>query len=301
MRLEREPFFGGRAKVAGFDRASSPETGARWTGPSCLGLRPGRGGRRQPPAAGRPRSSRLNRERLGSMRSSTAPPRDGLTRDADWGRWVGWVSVLGLLPLACGPEEGNGVPMMEVRTIQVPFQGIRVSDGLVVEVRLSPEDRGRAEVRSDANLVSSIETEVDDGVLEISADNIEPTVESGVEVTMDVLVSLSGADDDTVLRVSEFGLPSQDLFINLSEEAEADLSGACGRLTAIVTGSSVLRASGLSCEAAEFDILDGGRVESQVNGPVALRASGGDSRIVLTGNPNLVEQRVSDDVTVVVD
>ena len=65
-----------------------------------------------------------------------------------------------LLCVGCAATEGNGVSATETRTIGEPFEDVRVSDSLVVQLTLSPDDNGAIEVESDENLVPMIITEI---------------------------------------------------------------------------------------------------------------------------------------------
>jgi hypothetical protein len=216
------------------------------------------------------------------------------------------VAALFALPLialgaGCAPTRGNGEPAVQRRTFDAAFDGVRVSDGLVVELSPSPDDNGAVWVESDSNLVPLIHSEVRDGVLEIFSDDIEPTVPTAVRVTLKTLASASGADEGTTILATGIDRRGEgaQLTLNLSEGAAADLSGGCDRLVAIVTGASTLRASDLECLDAQLDVMERSLVEARVTGEVVLRAAS-ESTVRLTGRP-AVDETVSDDVTVEVE
>lgn len=208
--------------------------------------------------------------------------------------------LLVVLLLGCDPTGGDGVSFTESRTVSDAFDGVRVSDGLSVEVVLSPDNTGAIDVTSDENLVPIIETEVIDGVLEVSADNIAPTVPTRVVVTMPTIASVSVADEGGVLTVDGVARsgdgPAGELAINVSEGSAVELAGRCRHLRAIVTGPSALRASGLECQTARIEMLEDALVEVRVTERVELEAAG-DGTVRLTGGPE-VESNVADSVTV---
>ncbi|MFK7992286.1 MAG: DUF2807 domain-containing protein [Sandaracinaceae bacterium] len=214
------------------------------------------------------------------------------------------LAVLGLTALVgCNPTEGDGVTLTESRTVSDAFEGVRVSDGLTVEVRLSPDNTGVIEVTSDTNLVPIILTEVIDGVLEVSADNIAPTVATSVTVTAPTLGSISVADEGGLVTLSDLARAGEgrdgELAVNVSEGAAIEVTGTCRNLRAIVTGPSSLRAAGLTCETAEIEMLQDALVEARVTERAVIRAAG-EGTVRLTGSPEVTSE-VTDGVTVEVE
>jgi len=226
----------------------------------------------------------------------------------DLGRSAALVSLF--LALGCAPTKGDGVSLTEMRSIVEPFDGVRVNDGIFVDLTLDLANAGEVIVTSDSNLVPMIATQVVDGVLEIFAGSIEPTVStidcpSGlcVQVTMATFASASAADSSFVALTgidrtgaAELGI----LAINLSEGSIGEFSGACTRLIAIVTGPSTLSAATLGCEQGEFDVLDGAVVDAQTTESAIVRASGA-SVIRLTGSPTDVQSNLTSDATLTVE
>lgn len=209
---------------------------------------------------------------------------------------------LGVLA-GCSATEGNGVSLTESRTVSDAFDGLRVSDGLTVEVTLSPDNTGALEVTSDENLVPIIVTEVIDGVLEVSADNIDPMVPTSVGVTVPTLGSISVADEAGLVMVTDLVRDGDgrdgELSVNVSEGAAIEVTGSCRNLRAIVTGPSALRAAGFECQTAEIEMLQDAMVEARVTERATIRANG-EGTVRLTGSPE-VDSEVTDDVTVEVE
>jgi hypothetical protein len=201
------------------------------------------------------------------------------------------VALGALLALVgCGAQkEGSGVEAAETREVAT-FSRIELSGeaGVVITVG----EAQQVTVRGDDNLLEDVETEVDDGTLEISQPgnvDLQPRAGLTVEVTVPDLeaVEVSGAGN-----VSIAGLRGGLFRIDVSGAGNVEASGQIDRVEAEVSGVGHLRLGTLVAREATVSVSGAGDVEVHATDSLSASVSGAGD-IVYTGGPENVETDVS--------
>ncbi len=204
--------------------------------------------------------------------------------------------------------KGNRNVKTATRNVPSNFEAIHVSNG--IDVYLTMGNSVALKLEADENLHDIIETEVEDGVLRIYAeDNIwsakrkrvyltareinEIKITSGSELitentlkTDDLKVSVtSGANARLTLDVAN-------LSCSTTSGADARLEGRTNHFVARSTSGSGLRASDLAAKTCEARVTSGADITVNVSEELDARAtSGGDIRF--SGNPKVVKKNSS--------
>lgn len=203
---------------------------------------------------------------------------------------------------------GNRIVKTQTRNIPSDFEAIRVSNG--IDVYLTMGTTTSLKLEADENLHDIIQTEVEDGVLRIYAEeniwsakrkrvylkakNInEIKTTSGAELitentlkTEDLKVAVtSGAEVRLTVDVSN-------LSCSTTSGADARLEGRADHFIARSTSGSGLKASGLETKTCEASVTSGADISVNVSEELNARAtSGGDIRY--RGNPKKIRKNSS--------
>ncbi|MDJ0644642.1 MAG: head GIN domain-containing protein [Flavobacteriaceae bacterium] len=207
-----------------------------------------------------------------------------------------------------GGVKGNRIVKTATRSISSDFEAIRVSNG--IDVYLTMGNSTSLKLEADENLHDIIQTEVEDGVLKIYADeNIwsakrkkvylnaekvnEIRVNSGAELrsentleTDDLKVSVtSGADVRLIVDVVN-------LTCSTTSGSDARIEGTADHFVAKSTSGSDLQASGLEAKTCEARVTSGADISVNVTEELDANAtSGGDIKYV--GNPKKIRKNSS--------
>jgi hypothetical protein len=181
--------------------------------------------------------------------------------------------------------DGNGVPARETRALS-GFEQVSARGALDVEI--TPGDFF-VEVSIDENLVSRVETVLDDAalVIRVRGGNLGdvlpgPHVRVRLPSLRDVELNGSGRltaetfdeSDSVSVELSGSGNVSWGL---LNGSGELVLEGTADRIELILNGSGSLDARGLEAGAADIELEGSGTISATVNGRVdaAVDGSGG--------------------------
>ncbi|NNC70129.1 MAG: DUF2807 domain-containing protein [Flavobacteriaceae bacterium] len=204
--------------------------------------------------------------------------------------------------------KGNRIVKTDTRNISSDFEAIRISNG--IDVYLTMGNSVSLKLEADENLHDIIQTEVEDGVLRIYADqNIwsakrkrvylsaqeinDIKVTSGSELmtentlkTEDLKISItSGAEARMTLDVNN-------LSCSTTSGSDARLEGRANHFVARSTSGSGLKASGLETKTCDARVTSGADISVNVSEELdASATSGGDIRF--TGNPKKVRKNSS--------
>lgn len=207
---------------------------------------------------------------------------------------VAALGVASCIALGCVETfDGNGVPARETRALS-GFE--RVSARGALDIELTPGDFF-VEVSIDENLVSRVETVLDDGalVIRVRGGNLGdvlpgPHVRVRLPSLRDVELNGSGRltaetfeeSDSVSVELSGSGNVSwsgdaPDVEGLLNGSGELVLEGTADRIELILNGSGSLDARGLEADAADIELEGSGTISATVNGRVdaAVDGSGG--------------------------
>jgi len=186
-------------------------------------------------------------------------------------------------------KTGSGVEASESRQVG-SFDRILLSGQGTVVVTVGGAQA--VTVRADDNLLADVETDVDDGQLEIGQPGnvqLDPKVGITVEITVPRLeaVDLSGSGGIRVEGVHG------DLFrTEVSGAGNVHATGGVGRVEAELSGSGEIRLAELKARQASAELPGSGTI--QVHATDSLTASiSGSGQIIYAGNPSDVERDVS--------
>jgi len=206
-----------------------------------------------------------------------------------------------VIGVACAATPGDGNITTEARPIAEPFSGLVAGGGVLVALTVSPGAAQAVEVVADANLQPKIDVRVFEGILVVDTDNIEPTAQPIVRVTADTMVSISSNKTPTTVLATGVTVGAGETFsVGASEGGVVEVSGTCTDLIAIATGESIVRASPLVCERGDLEVLGEALLEVHLTESARLRGAG-KSTVRITGAPPMVEQNVTDEVTVIIE
>lgn len=186
-------------------------------------------------------------------------------------------------------KEGSGVEASERRDLGA-FSRISLTGE--ADVTATVGETQTVSVRGDDNLLADVETEMDNGTLEISDPSnvdLEPKVGVTVEITVPALedIQVSGSGD---VRVD--GIEGDLFGVEVSGSGSVEASGEVGRVEAEVSGSGDIRLAELVSRDATAEISGAGGI--QVHATESLVASvSGAGDITYTGDPADVERDVS--------
>jgi hypothetical protein len=231
---------------------------------------------------------------------------------------------------ACAAATGEG-PTVSVERPVGAFRHVRAEAGIRVVLgvgdatagpawsRYCAADTGVREnpvvtIRSAENLVDLIGTNLvaferetgseenptmEDVLLEVSGDGIEPTEETAVCIALPAqpdLLSASSAEAGTDVILT--GVNGGPLGLNASDGGRLEVDGTCDDLLVLAATRGAVWGRGLSCTSAELDVLDRSAVELTVTQRAVIRANG-ESRVTLIGAPPDVEETLQGDAVVI--
>lgn len=201
--------------------------------------------------------------------------------------------------------KGNRIVKTANRNISSDFEAISVSNG--IDVYLTMGTSTSLKLEADENLHDVIETEVEDGVLRIYADqNIWSAKRKRVYLNaenINEIKTTSGAQlitENTLkaddLRVSvtsgaevRMTVDAINLSCSTTSGADARLEGRAHHFVARSTSGSDLKASGLEAKTCEARVTSGADISVNVSEELdASATSGGDIRY--SGNPKKIRK-----------
>lgn len=182
---------------------------------------------------------------------------------------------------------GSGNVVTENRNI-TGFRKVEVGGVFTVEVVAGKEFS--VQVEADDNLVPLIKTEVEDGVLEISA---EKRIRSSSKLIVRVTApEIEHVDVGGAAKASVSGIKNNDFSAHTSGASKLSVSGETANAKIEVSGASKIDAAGLKTGNAEIDASGASKVTIDVSGDLKADASGA-SKINYTGTPRNIEKHTS--------
>ena len=182
---------------------------------------------------------------------------------------------------------GSGVAASEARSID-GFKGVDVGGIFQVEI-LAGKDFGVG-IDADDNLLQFIRTDVENGVLKISAsERLKSENPIRVRISAPDIESL---DASGACKVSLNGIKNSALNVDTSGATKITLGGETQALTIDVSGASGVEADSLKAENATVDASGASKVSLFVSNRLISEASGA-SKIVYLGNPASVQKNSS--------
>jgi hypothetical protein len=188
---------------------------------------------------------------------------------------------------ACTPITGSGTLKTEIREA-TGFTKISVSG--ISDVILQPGETEGVILEADDNLLSVLESRVENGTLYLGAKNgvniVQGTVRYTVTYrTLDAIAASGSA------HVHGVGLEAQDFSLDQSGSSEITLAGAIQNLKSVNSGSAILKASSLTAQNA--DIVASGSASLELTVETTINAVvSGSAQVIYSGNPQ-INQTVS--------
>jgi hypothetical protein len=197
------------------------------------------------------------------------------------------------------PIRGNGNVVEETRDV-ADFSKIRTSSG--TNVYVSQGDTQKVMVKADENIVDVIETEVRDGVLNVTITNpIRKATSNKVYVTVKYLekaTAFAGSNiySETVLKAGKLELRSsagsnlklevstKELIVSATAGANVFLEGETESLEASASAGSNIKAEGLQAKNCQTRVNSGANIYITVTDELDAKASSGGN-IFYSGNP----------------
>lgn len=206
------------------------------------------------------------------------------------------ISGLSVLMAGCGLHildqvKGSGKSTIEVRKI-IPFHSIAVAGPF--DVTVIPSAHSDLQIEGDDNLLKLIETEVKNGVLEISTTkNISTNIGIKITVSSPSLSSftIAGSGTGNIQNVT-----GESLEMIVTGSGEIKVKGLMERVYANVVGSGSIDTTGLKSEYDEARVTGSGEIKL---GECKTLDAGvtGSGTITYNGNPT-VKKEVSGSGTV---
>lgn len=182
---------------------------------------------------------------------------------------------------------GSGIRKTEMRNVG-NFDKIEVSGAIVVKISAG-QDFGIS-VEADDNILQSVKTEVENGILKIYADGSFRRRNSvNVTVTMPQISSLNveGASKAALENVE-----TAELNVSANGASKIGISGKAARLTLEASGASSINAVNIESGEADAKASGASKVSVFANDKLTADANGA-SRISYIGNPLNIEKSVS--------
>ncbi|MFD1015857.1 head GIN domain-containing protein [Winogradskyella rapida] len=216
------------------------------------------------------------------------------------------IGLISCLFLSCNLGkgiDGDGHVVISERTINEPFDAIKISNGL--DLQLTQSEAVSLTVEADTNLQDLIETSVENGVLNIyTTENIRRSTLKKVRLSFNSLKTIkatSGSDvwGKNLIQTSQLTLEStsgadiklevktDSLTCTTTSSSDIELSGSTKHFAAKATSGSDIEAAQLISETAAVSVTSGADIEVYASKTLTANAtSGGD--ITYYGNPETV-------------
>ncbi len=214
-----------------------------------------------------------------------------------------------LLATACAAVRGDGVAREDALALvdddgepiaSVPaIGGASVQHGLRVEIEVGPAPAA-PRLTIDANLFERVIGRLDDELyLDLrTSEPLDPQVAPVVTFATPALDYVSARGEGASARVQ--GVTGLRFRLAASEGADVTVSGSCEELTIIASGGGTVDARGLECARGFIDSQGGTTVRAHFTDAVVVTASG-ESAITVSGSPTDVDERLTDDSTLVLE
>lgn len=183
--------------------------------------------------------------------------------------------------------KGSGNVVTETRDIS-GFKAIDVSG--VFNVEIVAQKGFSVQIEADDNLIPLIQTEVNDGVLEIST---EKRIKSSSKMTIRISApDIEKIQVSGVAKVSLTELKNAALKIDTSGASKVTVAGETRDLNIEVSGASKIEAANLSSVNADINASGASQVSVNVTGDLKADCSGA-SNVTYSGTPTNVEKHAS--------
>lgn len=184
-------------------------------------------------------------------------------------------------------QHGSGNIVTENRDVK-GFKSIDVSG--VFQVEIVAQKDFSVQVEADDNLMQYIKTEVNNGVLEISAEKRIKS-ESGLKIRISA-PDIEKIEASGVSKVSLAEVKNQGLEIDTSGASKVSLAGETAKLIVDVSGASNIDAGNLKAVNATIEASGASQVNVFVTNNLRTDASGA-SKITYAGTPVEVVKKTS--------
>ena len=173
-----------------------------------------------------------------------------------------------------------------------PFHAVELAGSLDVEVHTGPGHHHKVEVTGDDNLLSYVDTYVDDGVLHVAWEdgvNVNPRRDMIVHVCAPHIdtVEVSGSGD-----IDVEGVHGDTFHASVLGSGDIVAAGACDRVVASVTGSGDIDLGGVVAKAAKASIEGSGDIFVFAEDSVMVEIEGSGD-VVYRGDPGSVTSDIA--------
>ena len=200
------------------------------------------------------------------------------------------IASVGCTKESTGPDQivGSGRVVSQERAT-VAFTGVRVTG--IAKVIITQDSLRSVRVESDDNIISRVQTSVDQGVLVVG---LLPGSYSGI--TVKVYVSMRSIEDLESIGTAEFlatgPIHAEGLLCRISGVGTVTLTGTAMSQTLEITGAGSVHNFDLSCPHSSVMLAGTGHIEVCATQQLDAVISG-TGNILYSGNPQLVHQTVS--------
>jgi len=199
----------------------------------------------------------------------------------------GKLDTSGLFKFNFGGVKGSGNVITQKRDL-AGFHALEV--GNTIQVDVTAQKEFSVVVETDDNIIPLIETEVNDGVLEISC-------EKHISASSPIRVHITAPDVDKVdvsgvSNVSVANIKNSSFAAHVSGASKLKVDGETSQLKADLSGASKIDAQGLTAD--DGNVSTSGASGATVNVTGSLRAdASGASHINYAGTPKDVQKKSS--------
>jgi len=208
----------------------------------------------------------------------------GVASIVSWGKASARLFNIGF---SIGGVSGSGNVTSEKREVS-GFHGVDVSGVFDVEI-VAQKDFG-VEIQADDNLLQYIKTEVDDGVLEISA--TRKINSSGMLKVRISAPDIDNLETSGVAKISLADLKNGGLKVDSSGASKMTLAGETDKLVIDVSGAAKIDAESLKSRAVTVDSSGASKIAVFATNSVRVKASGA-SKITYAGGATDVVSKTS--------
>lgn len=175
---------------------------------------------------------------------------------------------------------GNGRSVSEARQVS-DFSGLQVSGRIKVTLTQGPERK--VEVKADQNIVTAVQTKVEEDILHILLKNkIDRKENIEVTITMPVIKSLNLSDGASIKTTTE--LKGEDLTIESSSGSQAAITVQYKNMFCTAFGGSVLQFNGkvetAHVSASAGSIINAGELSANKCSVEALAGSTAEMKVL---------------------
>lgn len=168
--------------------------------------------------------------------------------------------------------DGNGQVAEKKREVEQQFDSVSISGGIKANIQVGKPNDG-VNLKGESNLLSEIETRVEDGKLHIGPkEDTQLNPNSPIEATLFV-ADLTGINASTSAAVKATGLAARRLRLKATTSSSIEVSGSAENVKAKASTSGQISAKGLEAGDVDATASTSGTVMVSPHGELDASAS----------------------------